>query len=450
MKIHKYFLPLLILICIIILSGCTKEVPVSSNDNTQKQKDINSCEGCHTNYQVLKAVASPDTVVVSGGCGGDAPHYEPYDRVYLGGAGYDHFKNSVHGKLDCVTCHNGIGNTDDKKLAHSGDFIRHPSKNAEEKCGGCHPNIVSRTKNSLHEQGWGQKRMVVARTGVGSFSNLTEMMKNGYTENCGKCHATCGDCHINRPVAGGGGLFKGHQFSRTPDMRENCIACHSSRGGHAYFGVATGSKPDVHLTKAGFSCIDCHTKNEIHGDGRTYDHRYQMTSLPKCASCHSGIQYKNNYHKAHYNTFSCNTCHSQDYNNCGSCHIGGEGARIHSYQAYKIGMNPITDVKPYKFATLRRSLSAPDSWINYGTPMLINFDAFPTYNYSTPHNIQRWTSRTQTGEGLPCYYACHIIPEGNELRNKELYLFESDLLEWEVNASRKITVDGKLPANWGL
>ena len=39
-------------------------------------------------------------------------------------------------------------------------------------------------------------------------------MKDGYNTNCGKCHATCGDCHVNRPKAGGGGLYQAHNFSK--------------------------------------------------------------------------------------------------------------------------------------------------------------------------------------------------------------------------------------------
>jgi hypothetical protein len=432
----------------IALTGCKKEEPVGPEHSDDISKPINSCEGCHTNYAVLKTVYSPDPDPGGGGgCGGDAPHIEPYDRVYLGGQGYKDFKNTVHGRLECTDCHNGVGNTDDKNLAHSGDFIRHPSAKAELKCAGCHADVVARTKNSLHEQGWGQKNMVTSRAGVNSFSQLSDMMKEGYDKNCAKCHATCGDCHITRPAAGGGGLMSSHYFNRKPDMRNNCVACHSSRGGHAFFGIGPGTSPDVHLTKAGFDCMSCHSKNEIHGDGNTYNMRYEMTLLPKCENCHGNVANRNQYHQAHAGTFNCNTCHSQDYNNCGSCHIG-EGARIPSYQGFKIGMNPITEIKPYKFSTLRRSLSAPDSWSNYGIGILANFDAAPTYKYTTPHNIIRWTSRTIVEEGQQCFDACHIIKEGETYRNKNLYLFKSDLEPWEYNANKDIIVDGKLPPGW--
>ena len=47
-----------------------------------------------------------------------------------------------------------------------------------------------------------------------------------------------------------------------------------------------------------------------------------------------------------------------------------------------------------------------------------------------------------------CYINCHIRNEGGELINKELYLFQENLLDWEQGASANITVDGKLPPSW--
>jgi|GEM_PF-2316829 len=116
-----------------------------------------SCEACHTDYTLLKEVYTPDTAAPPGGCGGTAPHYEPYDRVYMGGDNYEAFKATSHYPLGCTYCHNGNDQSDDKATAHSGDFIRHPSMYAADKCGGCHPNIVADAATSLHH-GTGQKR----------------------------------------------------------------------------------------------------------------------------------------------------------------------------------------------------------------------------------------------------------------------------------------------------
>jgi thiosulfate/3-mercaptopyruvate sulfurtransferase len=457
----KKILLLLVIPIFVLVLGCSEE----KDDNTTLDpvtKEVASCEGCHTNYTHLKSVYTPDPPTTGGGgCGGEAPHIEPYDRVYMGGSGYDDFKSDPHGKIPCTACHNGVDNTADKTVAHSGDFMKKPTSDAVSKCGTCHADIASKSVNNIH-QGWGQKSMVCLRAGLDNvptgFNALSQEMKDGYETNCGKCHATCGDCHINRPKAGGGGLYQGHAFFKTPNMVDHCTTCHTSRGGHAYFGVATGTVPDVHLTKAGFKCMDCHTKHEIHGDGVMYDQRYKYPELPKCTNCHANLSSSNQFHSAHLSTFSCNTCHSQDYNNCGSCHIGSEeGARIHSYQGYKIGMNPIKDTKPqFEFTLLRRSLMAPDSWQNYGIALLSNFNVKPTFKYTTPHNIIKITSRTgyQDSTGIwqtnqTCFEGCHIIKQTDgTYKNKQLYLFDEDCLDWEKPANTGIVVDGNLPSNW--
>jgi len=124
-----------------------------------------SCEGCHTDYAHLQLVHSPDTAEAVGGCGGDAPVYEPYDRVFMGGDGLDSFKLSSHYPVGCIGCHNGTDHIADKNLAHSGDFVAHPSMNPEESCITCHPDEVDHYATSLHT-GTGQKRKVTMRSGL--------------------------------------------------------------------------------------------------------------------------------------------------------------------------------------------------------------------------------------------------------------------------------------------
>lgn len=435
-----------VILALALFAGCNK-----NEDDNNGELSLASCEGCHTNYAHLQKVYTPDTTPPAGGCGGEAPHYEPYDRVYMSGEGYAAYKASSHARIGCTGCHRGIGDTDDKNLAHSGSFISHPSMFSEEICGVCHQSIVDNFKTSLHK-GTGQKRKVTLRsglTGPDDFDKLPAHQIEGYNKNCATCHASCGECHIVRPVMGGGGLAKGHAFTKTPDMISVCVTCHSSRGGHGYLGIASGTSPDVHLTKAGYRCIDCHPADELHGDGKKVDQRYAYEKLPQCTQCHPGLEKKNVYHSTHYASFNCQTCHSQKYNNCGSCHIHGEGARVPSYLGFKIAVNPLPDIKKgYDFTLVRRTLAAPDNWERYDVPQYAAFDVLPTYNYTSPHNILRWTDRTKVQDGQACYAGCHIRNEGGTLVNKSLYLFREDLLDWEITATSGITVDGKLPASW--
>lgn len=448
----KYSLLLIVLAALVgLMTACSddKKNPVDNKES------VASCEGCHTNYEHLKAVHTPDTEIPAGGCGGEAIYIEPFDRVYINktSAGYQAFKDSEHGEMTCVECHNGTDNTADKAVAHSGTFIKHPSKSAEEKCASCHQTEVANQHFNLH-QGWGQKRKVCQRSGKNSaddFSSLPEKQRKGYEKNCQICHAGCGECHVNKPNAAGNGLMNNHAFTKKPDMLNTCVACHSSRGGHAYLGVASGTKADVHLTKAGYNCMSCHKKDEIHGSTKKVEQRYAYEKLPTCEGCHPNVASSNNFHSMHINTFNCQVCHSQDYNSCGSCHIGGEGARIHSYQDFKIAMNPLPTIKTkYKYSLVRRNLAAKDNWSLWDVPEYAAFDVHPTYNYTTPHNISRLTSRTTVGTGEFCGAKCHISKEGDVFKNKQLYLFDSDLLEWEKNANKKVIVDGKLPSSWGL
>lgn len=448
LKFRSYLLAALTLFLFLgMMAGCKKE----DDEEIPSGMDVASCEGCHTNYAHLQKVYTPDTAAPVGGCGGEAPHYEPYDRVYMGGEGYVAYKKSGHYKIGCTGCHNGVDKTSDKATAHSGEFISHPSMFADQKCAKCHTDIVSRFATSIHN-GTGQKRKVTLRSGLSGpqdFDKLPAHQIEGYNKNCATCHATCGNCHIVRPPIAGGGLSNGHSFTKNPDMVTVCVACHVSRGGHAYLGVAPGTQPDVHLTKMGFECIDCHSGDELHGDGTMVEQRYAYKELPKCVDCHTGLNYSNSYHSIHYNDFNCQVCHSQDYNNCGSCHIHGEGARIPSYLGFKIAANPIPYIKEgFKFTLVRRTLAAPDNWVNYGVPNYANFNILPTYNYTSPHNILRWTSRTKQSGGQHCYSNCHIRNENGTLVNSGLYLFQKDYLPWEYAASMTISVDKKLPESW--
>jgi len=410
----------------------------------------NSCEGCHIDYERLVEVHSPDTAPPAGGCGGEAPHYEPYDRVYMGGEGYEAYKTSGHYALGCTSCHNGIGDTGDKDEAHSGDFLRHPSTQFEAKCGECHGEITANFTTSIH-QGTGQKRKVAMRSGLSGASEFDQLPAHqieGYNNNCAHCHGTCGNCHIVRPASGGGGLSNGHNFNKTPNMLNVCVTCHTSRGGHAFLGVAPGTDPDVHQ-QAGFTCLNCHDGMELHGDGQPVEQRYEYAELPECEDCHTELGGANLYHSTHYDDFSCYVCHSQDYNNCGSCHIHGEGARIPAYMDFKLAINPIPEVKggyDSDFTVVRRTLAAPDNWKEYGVEEYEDFDVHPTYNYTSPHNIQKWTSRTEGGAG--CSSNCHLSFSGNDTINGDLYLWQSDLLEWEVSATGFMTVDDHIPSSW--
>ena len=429
--------------------GCTNyQVPGSGGSG---EISANSCEGCHTDYDRLMAVYSPDTAAPVGGCGGDAPHYEPYDRVYLGGEGYDDFKASGHYPVGCTGCHNGVGNTGDKSEAHSGDWISSPSMAHQEKCITCHEALSDDFLSSIHN-GTGQKRKVTMRSGLAGpeeFDQLPAHQIEGYTQKCAVCHGTCGNCHVVRPLIAGGGLSDGHKFNKTPDWYNICVSCHVSRGGHAFLGVSPETEPDYHRDELDFDCLSCHDGHELHGDGQPVEQRYAYTELPTCEGCHEDLESANSYHSMHYNDFQCQICHSQDYNSCGACHVADGHADYGPYMDFKIAMNTIPDIKEHKLALVRRTLAHPENWTGFGEDLeYSNFEEFPTYNYTTPHNILKKTLRTDVEDGARCSSNCHIRNEGGTLINTEFYLWKDSLEAYEVEATQAYTVDGQLPGYW--
>jgi hypothetical protein len=69
----------------------------------------------------------------------------------------------------------------------------------------------------------------------------------------------------------------------------------------------------------------------------------------------------------------------------------------------------------------------PDSLSFYGENLLPNFDAQPTWRYTTPHNIQRETPQTDSCN------ACH--------GNPDLFLTADKISAAELNANLPVIVE---------
>jgi len=266
-------------------------------------------------------------------------------------------------------------------------------------------------------------------------------VEEGFQANCAGCHTTCGQCHISRPASVGSGFIQvagspySHRFRPTPDMNEQCIACHGSRIGHDFLGEGEGNEVDVHRN---LQCVGCHSKEEIHGDPTHtaedhYEHRYEVTNMPRCENCHGSID--NSYHNAHVDGFAsnlqCQVCHSQPYKNCTNCHDLSTSEKYNidpSVLQLKVAKNDGGDSglnnpnRPeYDYVLVRHVPVDPGTFDDWGLE-LPNYTEVPTWKYTSPHNIVRWTAQT-TSDGS-CGASCHgtpDTPEGFFLRESDLY-----------------------------
>ena len=140
-------------------------------------------------------------------------------------------------------------------------------------CEACHSEIAENFATSLHYTGAGMKgeyeKFAAKEFGID--------MDEYYAEwNCSKCHATtCEKCHEG-----------GHGAEITIDT---CDQCHFRKQagfvGDMPAHKDKGPNADIHYEQ-GLTCIDCHTAEEMHGDGTVYTSQLEAVTT-KCEDCHN-------------------------------------------------------------------------------------------------------------------------------------------------------------------
>lgn len=304
-----------------------------------------------------------------------------------------------HGAASCIHCHAGNGGENlTKAEAHVG-VLADPSAGDAPGCN-CHGRTAINHSKSLHGTQEGYFTSFARRTGTDVVSPDLQRMFDGA---CGTCHTSCGQCHVSQPASVGGGLISGHQIKKTPNPMRNCMACHGSRISDEYRGANPGYPADVHYLR-GKNCMSCHTGDELHGDGTTPPHRYDLRYPLTCveAECHADIESdtENEQHSIHVATVACQVCHSVGYKNCYNCHVG-HGTQFPSRIDFRIGRNTEPSSKrPWEYVVVRHVPIHPESYSDFNVS-LPEYASYPTWFYATPHNIQR-----QTPQNASCE-ACH-------------------------------------------
>jgi thiosulfate/3-mercaptopyruvate sulfurtransferase len=340
----------------------------------------------------------------------------------------EEFLTTAHGVLGCITCHGGE-NASVKEEAHSG-MLAYPSTDFERTCGDCHGNVTSLYKESIHYNLHGMEHGLQEFTNLSSLSDSPEHYEV-FEEDCFKCHATCGDCHVSRPKNYTPGLIDEHMFFDTPPMDQTCYGCHNARNAGEYMGnIGFGS--DVHYDM-GMTCMDCHPVSNFHGASEP---TYNMwdEELPSCLDCHSDKHHEEATdvnHTIHGDSLSCQVCHAQANNNCFECHLdfNAEGTHLQSSSEsrimFKIGYNPeITEERPYTYVVLRHVPTQETMLEVVGDDMLPNYHDKANWKYSPTHNIQKSTFQNES-----CA-SCHD--------NTRIWLTENDIRDTDSEANYRL------------
>ena len=259
--------------------------------------------------------------------------------------GYSNYHNPT--LIGCRSCHLGNPNTLDKEDSHKG-MVLIPGNlaDADSTCGTCHPNELSKIKNSLMTSNSGLiavDKFIFGEANSPNHQYHIQLIKNSASDKhirdlCANCHlgseknefgeitqlnrgGGCNACHLNYSEEAKADLKtyldsnkktvpKFHPATNIFVKNEHCYGCHSrsSRISTNYEGwqetllnesdiinkagyktvedkrVYKYIEEDIHHTK-GLLCIDCHSSHEVMGDGKKYTHEEQAVKL-QCADCH--------------------------------------------------------------------------------------------------------------------------------------------------------------------
>lgn len=356
------------------------------------------------------------------------PPLEAWERVLVDP---DKATTGVHAFIPCTQCHGGQ-NVEDADEAHEG-MVADPSDAPDSACGECHPDVQAAHQNSLHATLAGYDTVLDERS-LPEYHPVLEEMESYH---CNNCHASCGQCHVSQPTSVGGGLLEGHEFVTTPPMSRTCTGCHGSRVKDEYSGRNEGYPSDVHLSEERMNCVDCHSGDEMHGQGVEGAHRYDGARDPLCEACHEealDADSEVEQHIIHGQEIACEVCHSVSYKNCSNCHVEQTEDGVPFFQTdetwidFRIGLNPDRTLeRPWQYVLVRHVPVDPNSFEYYGDDLLPNFDSRPTWAYATPHNTQAVTPQNEQCEN------CH--------GNPDIFLTSSVVDPGEKEANASIIVD---------
>lgn len=366
----------------------------------------------------------------------------PHEKVWVDKEWFS--EDPVHSGLGCSACHGGDPEDDNWRTAHNG-VVRDPSwENLAVSCGMCHSEIAQKFSTSLHATL--QPYVAAVELRYSRDVGVRATVDKARETHCMGCHSSCGQCHVSRPSTVDNGLLAGHFIQKRPPMKETCAACHGSRIDREFFGKNEGVSPDVHKEKY-FKCGNCHTGEEMHGDGNSYATRFEVANRARCTDCHEGIfagsADNSMQHVLHRDAVSCQVCHAMPYKNCYSCHVGKDANGLNYFKVepsvmdFKIGLNPNpSEDRPEKYVTVRHVPADHDLFAFYVDDAFENFDRAPTWKMATPHTIQRVTPQNS---------AC-----GNCHGNRALFLQPSDVRTEYLEANRPVLVpDSMIPAKMG-
>ena len=305
-------------------------------------------------------------------------------------------------------------------------------------------NIEGRFATSLHNTRVGKKTYYSADDG---FEQLTHVPYDNLS--CKDCHnpavsdwqePVCTDCHLGA-----------EDGDYTPPDDATCLGCHGRQN------AEHNMLADVHRDEYGMLCMDCHTEEEVHGDGNVYESMLELGVFKvSCsdAGCHQNVlekpgkgnaagekvsQQAKKFHKKHLDTVDCSACHVESVLACDSCHfdteVAGTGKRFYRkipQTGFKLLLNHHGKVRTASYQSL--------TWGTSDTNIEdVGFYVLAPY---VAHSVTR-------AEGLECN-DCHVkikgkSIEGNAALKEYLDTDHITVNQWDEGEGMLLAPTGIIP-----
>jgi hypothetical protein len=293
-------------------------------------------------------------------------------------------------------------------------------------------DVIDKLQTSLHFTGRGMEYWYEAAEG--GFETVTGVAYGSLS--CKNCHVLaevsaegCGSCHT----------LDGTTVEEVdPSL---CGDCHGRQNKEVELGLT-----DVHRT-AGMTCVECHTGDEVHGDGTVRNSIFEGGIKAQCLDCHQEADLDAAHGKlAHYTSspgegdFYCDACHVQATVSCYNCHLESEvaGAGKVPYGAMKWKLI----VKDAQNGTIRAGNVQTATYEGNAVVALAPFHAHTIYKPSsselcsechTNELVDEYTtSGTMTvaewdGQSLTPFEGTIIVPEDWETSMQWVYLTKDEV-----------------------
>ena len=212
----------------------------------------------------------------------------------------DRYGKSVHGTLECVSCHKDIT---DAETPHKKDVVQRPD------CVQCHTALWEKAKKDNMAQE--KSRLGIVVQNIDAYKNSFHARPN--KEDKTHVNATCDNCHdthtFNVPPRG--------TSQRADDWRRTVPSvcgekCHSDEL-EEFNGSVHGKALIEKKNLKAAVCIDCHTTHAI---GNTSSGPTKLALTEKCGGCHDENlkSYRDTYHGqvnslGYATTAKCFDCH---------------------------------------------------------------------------------------------------------------------------------------------